>query len=471
MPNKYDHQSLVQINTNKPNLLNDRLLSVQTKMSPHETKTINIGAQIRNKHNKQNPQTSSISYTYHTYNPNRLSSYDNDIYEYNNNNNNTVNHNLPNFDTSFLKTTNQRTSAALQSSIKNNNNSNNKQSSNIHLLKSCVNSNHSSNSKSSNNLFTRAFNYAFNKNKQMSSSTLDSKLTWKSKLGKLFPQSNNLSNIRNKSSSKHEGCDIALDEDLYESATYHLSRKQPIKKLNSNNLINSTCSPLSNENNNLLCLAANSSSVFSSKFDNTPYSSNNTNNTNTSQKKQNSSKKSKSKFLDKTSTSIANLNRSSPCLLKENSPPNSVKSNNLINSGFNSLRKILKISPTKVQKSNYKCSSASTTPVPPSSLKLNDLDNLKETKISNSPIPQIRCSMSSSNASLLALKQQQNRLDIDSMASKYSISKNGGINLTKSIINQTSSSFSSYSASLASCNDATSNKSKINIQGKYYLFS
>ena len=76
-------------------------------MPPHETKTINIGAQIRNKHNKQNPQTSSISYTYHTYNPNRLSSYDNDIYEYNNNNNNnTVNQNKNDFDTSFLKTTN-----------------------------------------------------------------------------------------------------------------------------------------------------------------------------------------------------------------------------------------------------------------------------------------------------------------------------------------------------------------------------
>lgn len=419
-------------------------------LTKNSTIDLKNGTQIRK---KQTPQSSS-SYTYHTYNPNRLSSYDNDIYEYNTNQQRQTD-----LETIFKKTqmsNNQRASIAVP----------NTKQSNIHLLKSCVNSSNVSSSSnktnSSSNLFTRAFNYAFKKNDSTT------KLSWKSKLGKFFPQST--SNRKLNINNKEEGCDIVIDDDLYESATYHLSRRNPIKKQSLNDNLISTCSPLNNENsnNNLLCLttANNSSSVFSTSFDNTPYSSNQT-----SQKKSSSSsrKSNRAKCLEKTSSSTMNLNRSSPCLQKE------TNNKSIINNGFNSLRKILKISnvstANKPVQKQHKCSSASSTPLPPS-MKLNSFDKLKETKIiNNSPINQIRSSLSSSNASIMPSSKQQHHIkaDADSAASnsRYSISKHG-TNLTKSIINQTSSTFSSYSASLSSSlsNDATSNKSKSNIIGK-----
>ena len=167
--------------------LTDRLLASQTKMlTKNSTIDLKNGTQIRK---KQTPQSSS-SYTYHTYNPNRLSSYDNDIYEYNTNQQRQTD-----LETIFKKTqmsNNQRASIAVP----------NTKQSNIHLLKSCVNSSNVSSSSnktnSSSNLFTRAFNYAFKKNDSTT------KLSWKSKLGKFFPQST--SNRKLNLNNKEEGC-------------------------------------------------------------------------------------------------------------------------------------------------------------------------------------------------------------------------------------------------------------------------
>ncbi len=566
----------------------------------------NSGTQIRT-HKPKPSHHSSSSYTYHTYNPNRLSSYDNDIYEYNNininninnstttNNNNTINNGIQKQDdlemifrkSNLSGSTNQRASIALPtngSSSSNNNNSSSKHQSNIHLLKSCVktaNSNNNTNSSnhqsvnktsSSNNLFARAFNYAFKKTSSSSnannsrhhqsvSNSLDAnKSSWKAKIGKYFPQTVNSSSSQSQRKlNKEEGCDIVLDDDLYESATYHLSRRHPItssctnnnnsnsnnsnnnsnsssnKKhsLNSNNdhLMSSTCSPLNSHdlNTNLMCLttAHNSSSGFSS-FDNTPYSTSaqiSSNGQINSSKKSSSSKRARAKCLEKTSSSSTNLNRSSPGLFNGKNaspllpqslnqpsvPPPSVSqhphhhhhhhnqnnnhhhsSKSLINNGFNSLRKILKISSNSNGNSNgsksqhhskhsQKCSSASTTPVPPISTKLinSNFDKLKETKIvnpmlHNSPIIPIRSSLSSSNASLIPPNtNRQHQINMSTTVTTDANSKTASLSkhVIKPIGNQISSTFSSsYSASLASSslsnNDTSSSRSKINILGK-----
>ncbi len=140
------------------------------------------------------------------------------------------------------------------------------------------------------------------------------------------------------------------------------------------------------------------------------------------------------------------------------------KTNNIINTGFNSLRRMLKIStvsdPNKAslisKKSRNKCLSASATPLP-SCLAPNQFGNSYTDSQTSAYLPakvkskgKRRSSPSVSRAlSKLSLNRHQSVASLSSTkSSKQSFNPS---NFTKSIINQTNSSFSTASLSSNNC--------------------
>jgi len=138
---------------------------------------------------------------------------------------------------------------------------------------------HLSKAGSNNNLFARALNYAFKKSgkqQQQSPETNENgnlTATWKSKLGKYLSSTTGL-NLKSAKSQNLEACNLDTGDDF--SATYHLSRRNPVSDKKSNNPnqfnLNTTVNkyPSNNSNANnannqnptqlFLCLSSSSSS-------------------------------------------------------------------------------------------------------------------------------------------------------------------------------------------------------------------
>ena len=309
----------------KTAVLSDRLIGAQIKIPPTQNSTYTSlnrkakrdGAATPPQHQK------SSSYTFRTYDPNRLSSYDNnDLFQdymagYNQTNavktdavtKPIITSNLNakviselNEQTNILPSYTKRASYATDTSNSNHNPVETlSKNSRVELTTSCIDSlncnvtrknlpaKNQLKSSSNNNLFTRALNYAFkkssNKCEHVSGSGNSSSSggggghaaitgTWKSKLGKYLTNATVLDNSAynqhvkssNKTHVNQDSCEILIDEDL--SATYHLSRRNPIRKhsLNCNDL--NVNAPLSNLHNSIPHTGSSSTTA------NTPNSSN-----------------------------------------------------------------------------------------------------------------------------------------------------------------------------------------------------
>lgn len=338
-----------QIQTNpKRNTISDRMLEHQVKMTPrlaNNSYTASLHLQ------SLAPNQTSCSYTCQTYNPNRLSSYDNETFLNYQNYYDTkheklnTNETLPSYLINNGKYCRKRASIACTSN-----------QTNDFLNKIPHSSAKFNNPKISSNIFNRAFNYA-KKSATGSATALSTSSsinstknsTWKSKLGKYLQHT---SSTRRKSSLKshdqEEGCDIIIDEDFYSS--YHLSRKNPINLINQQSTnANILSRKDSSQNINLVTSSSSPSASSSSQFTLSPVSAS----LNTNKRNQR---------LDK---------------LKDESPTLNLTSslNKLtISSGFTSLRKILKIPSYSSSSSkhgtvnrnrkNSEFLSASATPVP-----------------------------------------------------------------------------------------------------------
>ncbi|CAF0706540.1 unnamed protein product [Brachionus calyciflorus] len=180
--NQSSHQLTNSTIKNSPKLLSDRFIS--------------------NHFNSNTCQPSSFSY-----NPNRMSSYDN-------------NENLYENSHAFWKSQDKEDKEV---------------NLNYSRKRSSIACSDQTNQK--NSLINRALNYA--------SLQKNSTSSWRAKLGKYLPTSNStLKKSKKTQQQLQDGCDIALDDDIYSS--YHLTRKNPInltpKSSNSNILVSSSSS-------------------------------------------------------------------------------------------------------------------------------------------------------------------------------------------------------------------------------------
>ena len=377
-----------RVNKNKSSMLSDRFLVQQAKITNHHLKngtanSYNINTKLKKNsyslcQNQFDPsQKTSQSYTYHTHNQNRLSSYDNDLlpnyqdfYESKNESkkfnrkkiseidfgNSTVNSKRAFMGCSALKNSNDQPSVELLSCINNSSSETNCISNNNILNQSNTtqsnshNNNNSNNNNKNSNVFTRAFNYA----KKTATGSTSSKQSWRSKLGKYFLQSNSSSKAKSAEKESVDACNIIIDEDIY--SAYHLSRKQPIKAEHLSK--NKMKLPAQ-----IIPSSSSSSSNASPYLNNLPLSHNTNHhvfadNSNIQQQPVEINKhlkKNKSKSL------VSNIDNNLE-------PQTNFTSKSIINNGFNSLRKILKIPgshrQSQQQLNKQKCMSQSTTPIP-----------------------------------------------------------------------------------------------------------
>ena len=157
-------------------------------------------------------------------------------------------------------------------------NSSNLSLSNEKGLESSMLSNKSS---SNGNLISRALNYARKSTSSSSTNSTQHKQSWKSKLGKYLTPSAGAKSLSKRGSQ--EGCDIIIDEDIYSS--YHLTRRNPINResimalsneikpttaSNSNAFVNLNNTP---KNNQLMHSSSNSSSELASSSYTSPSTS------------------------------------------------------------------------------------------------------------------------------------------------------------------------------------------------------
>lgn len=161
------------------------------------------------------PNTTKLTYNYANVNANRLSSYDNDIY-----NNyaceSTVADQKKNYS---MRAVDATTGACRRASLA--------YPSTASMNKNSLGTRHSIKS----NVFMRALNYA-----KKTASSADTS-SWKSKLGKYLAQTSSSSNdgkahhqqvVESSGGPAHEGCEIIIDDEDYIYSSYHLSRKHPI---------------------------------------------------------------------------------------------------------------------------------------------------------------------------------------------------------------------------------------------------